>query len=161
MICIIALFVFGILGIFSATHRKIALEAFECVFKRIRLKPCDSGLDKRLKSQITGRLMRRNPKLARFIYRHFGAISWIFTILMVVSIIYSGLGIYNFVIYGNCDGENSQEACVYEGIGNVFKIDVSCESPLCQNQECKCKDEINCQEKEGDLCKQSCYEEGG
>jgi len=118
MICLIALVVFGILGIFSATHRKIALEAFECVFKRIRLKPCDSGLDKRLKSQITGRLMRRNPKTARFVYQHFETISWIFTILMLGSIIYSGVGIYNFVRFSNCYGENSQEACVYKGISD-------------------------------------------
>ncbi|MBU0472125.1 MAG: hypothetical protein KKF65_05850 [Nanoarchaeota archaeon] len=160
MICLIALVVFGILGIFSATHRKIAREAFECVFKRIRLKPCDSGLDQRLKSQIMGKLLRRKPKLARFTFRHFETISWIFTILMIVSIIYSGIGIFNFIIYGNCDGENSQEACVYTGLGDVFKINVDCESPLCQNKECSCGDEIGCQEREGDICKESCYIEG-
>ena len=67
MICIIALVVFGTLGIFSATHRKIAREAFECVFKRINLKPCDSALDKKLKSQITGKLMRKKPKMKRYL----------------------------------------------------------------------------------------------
>jgi len=148
MICIIALIVFGILGIFSATHRKIALEAFDCIFRRITIRPCNSGLDERLKSQIIGRLMGRTPKFARFSYRHFEAISWLFTILMVVSIIYTSLGIYSYVMYGNCNGENSQEACVYEGLSNTLKIDVGCESPLCQNKECECKNEIVCEEKE-------------
>ncbi|MBR9679827.1 MAG: hypothetical protein GOU99_02125 [Candidatus Altiarchaeota archaeon] len=157
MICILALVVFGILGIFSATHRKLALEAFECVFKKIRLQPCDSGLDKRLKSQITGKLMRKHPKMARFGYRHFEAVSLILTIIMIVSFVYSGLGIYNFVAYGNCNGESSQEACVYEGLGNAFKIDVDCESPLCQNEYCTCKEGSGCQEKEGDICKENCY----
>jgi hypothetical protein len=160
MICLIALVVFGILGIFSATHRRIALEAFECVFKRIRLRPCDSGLDKRLKSQMIGKLMRRNPKLARFSYRHFETISWAFTILMIVSIIYFGLGIYNFAMYGNCNGKNSQETCIYNRLSGVFKAD-NCESPSCENNECRCNNELNCQEKESKTCKESCYEEGG
>ena len=161
MICLIALLVFGILGVFSATHRKIAIEAFECVFKRIRLKPCDSGLDKRLKSQITGKLIKRNSWLARFIFRHFEAISWFFTILMIVSIVYSGAGIYNFAIYGNCNGEDSQETCIYAGLADTLKIDVECESPLCQNMGCECEGEIACLEGEGDLCEGGCNIEGG
>jgi hypothetical protein len=161
MICLIALVVFGILGIFSATHRRIALEAFECIFRRIRLKPCYSGLDKKLKSQITGKLMRKNPKLARFTFRHFEAISWIFTILMLISIIYSAIGIYNFVMYGNCRGENSQEACIYEGLGSTFKSDIGCESPLCQSRECNCKSIIDCQQRERSQCKEDCYKESG
>jgi len=157
MICLIALFVCGVLGIFSATHRKIAREAFECVFKRIRLKPCESGLDQRLKSIITGKLMRKAPKFAGFTYRHFEAISWTFTILMVVSIAYSGIGVYNFVVYGNCNGEYSQAECVYSGLGDALSTDVSCVSPLCQNKECVCKDEINCPERVGEVCNESCY----
>ena len=160
MICVIALVVFGILGIFSATHRKVALEAFDCVFRRVTLRKCETGLDKRLKSQITGKLMIKRPKLARFTFRHFEAISWFFTILMVVSIIYSGLGIYNFAMYSNCNGEDSQEACVYDGLSGVFSTG-DCGSPTCENNECKCNNEIDCQEKEGDVCEESCYEEGG
>jgi hypothetical protein len=104
--------------------------------------------------------MRKNPVVARFTFRNFEAISWIFTILMAVSIIYSGIGIYNFVMYGNCNGENSDEVCVYDGLNNVFEIDVGCNSPLCQNDDCTCKDELNCQEKEGEICGTSCDGEG-
>ena len=68
MICFIAMIVFGILGIFSAKYRIIAKEAADCVFKRLTLRKCDSGLDKRLKNQISGKLAKKKPKLARFLY---------------------------------------------------------------------------------------------
>jgi len=163
MICLIALVVFGILGIFSVAYRKIALEAFDCVFRRLTIRKCTSGLDKRLKGQITGKLMNKSPKIARFTYKNFELISWTFTIIMVVSLVYSGIGVYNFVMYGNCNGEDSQETCVYNGLSDVFnnnnlKIDVGCKSPLCDNKDCKCEREIDCQEEQGALCDKACEE---
>ena len=163
MICLIALVVFGILGIFSVAYRKIAIEAFDCVFRRLTIRKCTSGLDKRLKSQITGKLMIKSPRVAGFTYKNFEVISWIFTIMMVVSLIYAGMGVYNFVMYGNCNGESSQEACFYNGLSDVFnnndlKIDVGCESPLCDNKDCGCEGEIDCQEEQGVLCNKTCEE---
>ena len=105
MICIIALVVFGILGIFSVRYRTIAKEAFDCVFRRMTFRPCTSGLDTRLKSQITGRLMKRSPRIAGQVYKHFELISWFFTILMIASLILSAQGIYFLVRYGNCNGQ--------------------------------------------------------
>ncbi|MBL7054593.1 thioredoxin domain-containing protein [Candidatus Woesearchaeota archaeon] len=114
MICLIALIAFGILGIFSVSYRKLALEAFDCVFRRITLRKCESGLDQRLKSQITGKLMVKSPKLASKIYKNFEVISWIFTILMIASTIYSGYGIYNFLVHGNCNGPDSNALCIFD-----------------------------------------------
>lgn len=125
MICILALIVFGILGIFSATHRKIAREAFDCVFRRVTLRSCESGLDVRLKSQITGSLMRRNPALARFTFKHFETLSWAFTILMVLSIIYTAIGGYNYYLYGNCNGPNKEGFCVFDPAGSNSKYSVA------------------------------------
>ena len=122
MICILALIVFGILGIFSATHRKIALEAFDCVFRRITLRKCETGLDKRLKSQIIGKLMRRNPAVARFTFRHFESISWFFTILFVASLVYTGIGGYNYYLYGNCNGPNEDGFCIFDPLGSNSKF---------------------------------------
>jgi len=121
MICIIALVVFGILGIFSVSHRKIAAEALDCVFRRVTFRKCTTGLDKRLKSQITGRLMKKSPKIARFTFRHFEVISWFFTILLFASLISSGFSIYNFTVYGNCNGPESTGFCVLD-IANEFNI---------------------------------------
>ncbi len=43
MICIFAFFVFAFLAIFSVTYRPLAKEAFECVFRRITLRPCETA----------------------------------------------------------------------------------------------------------------------
>ncbi|MFH1174732.1 MAG: thioredoxin domain-containing protein [archaeon] len=105
MICLLAFIVFGILGIFSATYRKIAKEAFECVFKRITLQKCETGLDKRLKAQLTGKVMAKHAKLGGWLYKRFELLSWIFIILLFASLAYSLFAIFNFVAYGNCNGQ--------------------------------------------------------
>ena len=122
MICILALVVFGVLGIFSATHRKIAFEAFDCVFRKITLRKCETGLDTRLKSQITGKFLKFNPKTGRFVYKHFEVISWIFTILFFVSLAYTIVGGVNYYLYGNCNGPNSDGFCVFDPTGQNSKV---------------------------------------
>ncbi len=67
MICVIALIVFAVLAVFSAKYRPLALEAFDCVFRRLTFRKCKSALDKRLKSKITGKVMKRHAGLAKFI----------------------------------------------------------------------------------------------
>jgi len=132
MICIIALVVFGILGIFSAKYRTIAKEAFDCVFRKITLRKCDSRLDLRLKAQITGKLMKRHQGLGRQIYKHFEIIAWIFTILMFVSLFYTGQGIYYFAKYGNCNGPNSNSFCIFDPLHSLNNNDDSgniCSAP--------------------------------
>ncbi len=119
MICIIALIVFGILGIFSAKYRIIAKEAFNCVFKKITLQKCDTGLDTRLKSQITGSFMRWSPKIGRILYRYFEVFSWIFLILTLATLFFMGQGIYNFIAYGNCNGPNSNQFCIFDPLGTI------------------------------------------
>ena len=117
MICVIALIVFGILGIFSAKYRVIAKEAFNCVFKKITLRKCDTGLDVRLKSEITGKFMRWNPKLGKFIYKYFEVFSWALLILTIVTLYFFGQGVYFYAIYGNCNGPNSNAFCIFDPLG--------------------------------------------
>ena len=108
------------MGIFSATHRDIAREAMDCVFRRLRFKPCESGLDKRLKSALIGKVMKRSPRLAGFGFRHFEVISWMFTVLMFGSLIWSGVSVYRYAMYGNCHGANSTEECDFDGLIRVL-----------------------------------------
>ncbi len=103
MICVIALIVFGILGIFSATHREYATEAFDCVFRRVTLRPCQTGFDKKMRGKIVGKLFVRSPKAAGLVHKHFEVISWFFTILMLTSFAYSAYSGYNLVVLGTCD----------------------------------------------------------
>ncbi len=126
MICLIALFVFGILGLFSATHRIYFKEAFDCVFRRVTLRKCNTGFDKKMKSKIMGKLLRKSPKTAKRVYKHFEAISWFFTILMIVSFAYSVDGLYNWYVYGNCNGENTSGFCIFNvANGNNPSISLS------------------------------------
>ena len=143
MICLIALVVFGILAIFSATHRPLFKEALECVFLRVRFKPCKSNLDQRIKSSLTGRIMTKSPKLAGFAYKYFEVISWIFTILMIASLIYSGIAVYNIALHGNCNGPDSDIFCPITGTGGSAVLLQNCTQPELCKENCTCIGE-NC-----------------
>lgn len=111
--------IFGLLGIFSAKYRIIAKEAADCVFRRLTLRKCESGLDKRLKNQISGKLANKKPRLAKFLYKYFEVFSWALIILLVWSIISLGIGLYNYVEYGNCNGpQNSNDFCLFNPSGS-------------------------------------------
>lgn len=53
----------------------------------ISLKPCDVGLENKMKTQLAARLMRV-PVLARFFYRHFKLALWIADISFVTVLAY-------------------------------------------------------------------------
>jgi len=102
VICIIALIIFSFLSIVSARYRPLAKDAFKCVFLMVQLKPCTVGLEEKIKTKVTSKLMFI-PSLARFFYKNFKAISWLFTISFFASMIYSAYGIYNLLAIGRCD----------------------------------------------------------
>lgn len=102
VICIVALVVFSFLSIVSARYRPLAKDAFKCVFLMIQLKPCEVGLEEKIKTKITSKLMIL-PSLARFFYKNFKYISWMFTISFFASLFYSAYGIYNLLAIGRCD----------------------------------------------------------
>jgi len=116
VLCIIAAIVLSVLAIFSASHRKLALEAWKCVFNMVQLRPCETGFDERIKAQVVGAVMLRSKTLARLTYKYFTLLSWIFVILSLVSLFFFAQGIYFFVLYGNCNGPNSTEFCIYHGL---------------------------------------------
>ena len=112
MICLIALVVFAICGIFSVKYRQWAKDAFDCVFRRFTLRPCNSAFDKKVQSKIIGKVLSRSPKVAGFLNKHFELISWFFTFIMIVSLIYSIIAVYNIAVHGTCDPQNP-EACPF------------------------------------------------
>jgi len=122
VVCIIALAVFGIMGIFSAKYRLLAKEAFRCFFRMVRLKPCDTGFDQRIKNKIISKMMGF-PAAAKFIYKNFNAISWIFVITFFLSIAGIGYGAYQYYLFGNCNGPdvNGQSSgfCIYNAVAGV------------------------------------------
>ena len=137
MICVIALVVFGILGIFSARYRIIAKEALDCVFRRVTFRKCTTGLDKRLKAQITGKLMAKHHGTGRFIYKNFEIISWFFLLLLFTSLFFTAQGAYLFAKYGNCNGPDGTKFCIFDplntfGGGSEEEVGAVCMPPDAQ-----------------------------
>ena len=149
MICIIALFVFAVLGIFSARYRDLAKQAFRCVFLKMTLRPCDVELDTKIKSTITSKLLTRSPRAAKLFYKRFEILSWIFTIVFFASMIYTAYGLYNLFVYGTCDPNS--DVCIFNigapacGCENVCLCEVEiCESPdyIACGDDCDCQREV-------------------
>jgi hypothetical protein len=110
IVCVVALIVLAIMSIFSAKYRTYTKEAFRCVGRRVMLKPCDTSFDQRVKSKITGKLMKW-PRMAKFTYRHFEGMAWAFMIVMTASFLLTVNTAYNLATYGTCDPSSS--SCVF------------------------------------------------
>ncbi|MFH0972061.1 MAG: thioredoxin domain-containing protein [Candidatus Micrarchaeota archaeon] len=117
VLCIIGLVVFGILGIFSAKYRILAKEAFECVWNMARFKPCQGTLEDRIRREILSNAFRIHPNIAKYINRYFGILSWLFVALFFLSLFFTGQGIYNYAVYGNCNGPQGG-FCIFDPLGN-------------------------------------------
>lgn len=122
MICIIALIVFSVLGIFSATHRALAKEALDCVLRRVTFRPCTTGFNEKIKGKIVGKLLNRSVLTARIFNKHFELISWIFVILTIGSTLFVIKGGYNYYFYGSCNGLNKSGFCVFDPAGENNKV---------------------------------------
>ncbi|MCL5407102.1 MAG: thioredoxin domain-containing protein [Patescibacteria group bacterium] len=117
MACIIALIVFSIMGLFSATHRQLAREAFDCVFRRVTFRPCNTGFKEKIRGRIIGKLLKRSVALAKFSNKYFEVFAWIFFLLTVASTGYTIKGGYNFYRYGSCNGLNQGGFCAFDPTG--------------------------------------------
>lgn len=102
--CIIGLAVFGILGIFSAKYRGYFKEALKCTLQTAVLRPCTTGFDKKMQMKISTRLAKSSKGLGNFVFKNFQAISVIFVIAMIASLAMAGIGLYNWLAFGNCNG---------------------------------------------------------
>lgn len=122
MFCLLAFAVLSILGIFSATHRQLAGEAFDCVFRRITFRPCTTGFKEQMKAKLTGKLLNRSAFIARFFNRHFEFVSWVFFVLVLISTFWVVKGAYNFYLYGSCNGLNKTGFCAFDPSGKNNKV---------------------------------------
>ena len=122
MFCILAFIVLSIISIFSASHRQLAREAFDCVFRRITLRPCTTGFKEKMKAQLVGTLLSRSTIAAKIVNRHFELLSWILFLTTVASIFWTGKGLYNFYMYGSCNGLNKSGFCALDPKGENNKV---------------------------------------
>lgn len=132
MFCIVAFIILSLLGIFSATHRELAKESFDCVFRRVTFRPCTTGFKEKMQAKLIGKLINKSERLAKFVNKYFELISWVFFMAMLVSTFWSVKGIYNFYRFGSCNGLNETGFCVFDPAGTnnqVTNIQASCSEP--------------------------------
>jgi hypothetical protein len=156
--CIVALIVLGVMSIFSAKYRSWAREAFDCVARRLVLRPCRTGFNEKVRAKVTSKLMKKSPGIARIAHKHFEVFSWAFTIMLLASLAYSVYGFYNIATIGTCDPANPDQC--------IFNPDLpACGNPGCTGEDhCFCDGiEVGCKEQifidcDGDC---ACVCEGG
>lgn len=122
MPCLVALIVFGIMGIFSASQRALAKEALDCVFKRVTFRPCNTGFAEKVKGKLLAKVLKRSTFLAKVLNKYYEIFSWIFFILMVGSTVWVLNGVYNFYVYGSCNGLNQSGFCAFDPSGESNKV---------------------------------------
>lgn len=122
VLCLLALPIFAILGIFSVKYRKLTLDALDCLFRTATLRRCKSGLDDKIKADVTGTVLKYSPKTASFFYKNYKIISWILLIIFLWSFYTSSVGVYNYINYGNCNGPESIDFCIFDPTGQNSKI---------------------------------------
>ena len=132
MPCIVAFVILGIMSLFSATHRALAKEAFDCVFRRVTFRPCNTGFQEKIKAGFTAKFATHAPWLARFINKRFELLAWVFMIITLGSLFWAGHGVYNFYLYGSCNGLNDTGLCLLDPTGENNRVSPteSCERPL-------------------------------
>jgi hypothetical protein len=117
MFCFASLLVLGILSLFSAKYREPAKQALDCVFRRVTLRPCNTGFDVKVKSTILSTLLAKSPRLAKFINQRFELLAWVFVLLFFGSLLWSGRGVYLYWTTGNCNGLNQGGFCAFDPTG--------------------------------------------
>jgi len=128
VLCLLALPVFAILGIFSLKYRRLTGDALHCLFRTVTLRKCESGLDDRIRASISGMFMKFSAPLGRFFYRYYKIISFIILLAFIASTYFSAVGVYNYVKYGNCNGPASTDFCIFDPTGANSKVS-ECNAP--------------------------------
>ncbi len=117
MFCLLAFIVLAIISVFSAAYRELAKEAFDCVFRRMTFRPCDTGFREKMQAKLVAKVLSRSVRAAKLLNKHFELFSWILFVSTVVSIFWAGKGLYNFYLYGSCNGLNQSGFCALDPTG--------------------------------------------
>lgn len=118
VLCLVALPVLALLGLFSAKYRTLAKESFRCVFTTLTFRACDASVDTRIRAQITADLAKTSKPLARFTRKYFTLLSYAFVILTVLTVGYVGYAGTQYYLWGSCYGPDASGFCVFDPTGS-------------------------------------------
>ena len=102
MLCIFYIFMFGILGLFSASHRKLFFESIECVKNSFTRQPCETDVEQKVKTSVTHSIFQKSPWVAKQVNNHFRLISWTFVVLTVLTGFLTIKAGYDLLVHGTC-----------------------------------------------------------
>ena len=103
MFCIAAFIVLAIIGIFSASQRKLAKKAWGCVMRRVTFRPCDTSFKEETKNKILSHVANKTPRLVKVADIGIEVASFALVVLTVwslFSVLVSGLNLY---VWGTCN----------------------------------------------------------
>jgi hypothetical protein len=103
MFCIAAFIVLAIISIFSASHRKLAKKAWNCTFRRITFRPCDTSFKEEAKSKLLSHVANKNPKFVKAADAGIEIASFILVILTVWSLLTALNAGLNLFVWGTCN----------------------------------------------------------
>ena len=135
MFCIASFIILGILGIFSASYRKLAGKAWQCVLKRITFKPCDVNFGEELKGKVLGKIILTHPRLYRFLSRWFDALALIFVILTIWSVLVAAIALLNLAVYDTCNPQNAESCSLSGEACSIASANITFVDSLFTNQE--------------------------
>ncbi len=130
MLCIAAFIVFSILGIFSASYRKLAKKGWYCVMRKLTFRPCDINFSEELKGKMLGKLIFTHPKLANLLSRFANVFAFVFVILTIWSTLYVAQAGLNLYVYDTCNPQNVEscslggEACGIDSLSSTDEFSV-------------------------------------
>ncbi len=90
--CVFVHLILSFMGLFSPRYRELSKQSYQCLKTTMLMRPCEVGLDNKVKTRITAKLMFF-PPLARFFYRHFKAF------LRMMDVLFFGALLYFAYIY--------------------------------------------------------------
>ena len=122
MFCIIAFVVLSIIAIFNLSYRELAREAYDCVFRKITRRPCNTGFKEKMKAKLVGKVLSRSAFVAKLLNKHFELLSWILFLTTIASIFWTGKGLINYYLYGSCNGLNQSGFCALDPLGENNKV---------------------------------------
>lgn len=131
MLCIASFIVLLVLSIFSAKYRPYVKEAYDCVFRRVTFRPCNTGFDTKVRSAIVVSLAKKSERLATWFNRYFELVSWFFVLTFIASLLWTIRGGYLFWTTGSCNGMNQGGFCVLDPGGEnnaVSTTGIECRS---------------------------------
>ena len=125
MFCIAAFIILAIISIFSASHRKLAKQAFSCTLRRVTLRPCDSSFKEETKNKILSHVANKTPKLVKTADIGIEIASFALVILTVWSLVVALESGLNLFVWGTCTPANASSCSLSSETCSINKVQKS------------------------------------